>query len=95
MSNRDDTLRVLNEGHSFPGPYMFKVIGENTPEFVARVVQAATVITGPQAVPDITVRESAGGKHQAVTLQINVGSAEAVLDLYAAFRAVGGVRMVF
>jgi putative lipoic acid-binding regulatory protein len=95
MSDRDDTLRVLNEGHTFPGPYMFKVIGENSPEFVARVIHAAAIIAGPSAAPNVTVRESAGGKHQAVTLQIAVASAEAVLDIYAAFRSVDGVRMVF
>lgn len=95
MSERDDTLRVLNDGHTFPGPYMFKVIGDNSPEFAARVLQAATVITGPLAAPDVTVRESAGGKHQAITISIDVESAEVVLDIYAAFRAVVGVRMVF
>ncbi|HSI06852.1 MAG: YbeD family protein [Myxococcota bacterium] len=95
MSERDDTLRVLNEGHTFPGPYMFKVIGDNTPDFAARVIQAATVIAGLQAAPNVSVRESAGGKHQAITISIAVESAEKVLDIYAAFRAVAGVRMVF
>jgi hypothetical protein len=28
--------------HSFPETYIFKVIGENTQDFIARVVQAAT-----------------------------------------------------
>jgi putative lipoic acid-binding regulatory protein len=95
MSEREETLRVLNEGHTFPGPYMFKVIGENSPEFAAHVIQAATVICGLQAAPEVSVRESAGGKHQAVTISIAVESAEQVLEIYAAFRAVGGVRMVF
>jgi hypothetical protein len=95
MSDRDDTLRVLNEGHAFPGPYMFKVIGENTPEFAARVVEAVTRIVGLEITPEVTVRESAGGKHQSITVSISVQSAEVVLDIYASFRLVVGVRMVF
>lgn len=95
MSERDDTLRVLNEGHSFPGPYMFKVIGENSPEFVALIIQAATLVTGPAAAPNVSVRESSGGKHQAVTLSIDVQSAEQVLEIYEAFRSISSAKMVF
>ncbi len=62
MSERENTLRVLNEGHTFPGPFMFKVIGENSPEFVARVIQAATIITGPAA-----ARALASAKAQVVS----------------------------
>jgi uncharacterized protein len=94
MSDRDESLRVLNEGHSFPGPYMFKIIGDNSPDFVVRVMQAAVIVAGPRAEPEVSIRESSGGRHQAVTLSISVESAEKVLDLYAAFRTVAGVRFL-
>jgi len=44
--SREASLRALNDCHNFPGPYTFKVIGENTAAFLARVVQAAVIVLG-------------------------------------------------
>jgi putative lipoic acid-binding regulatory protein len=92
MSDRDATLRALNDLHSFPGPFTFKVIGENSADFVARVVQAAVMVLGPTAYPDVKTRESAHGRHQSVTFDVRVESAESVLEVYAALSALPGVR---
>lgn len=95
MADRAESLRMLNDAHQFPGPYMFKIIGANTPEFVAQIIQAVVVVMGPMAQPNVSIRESAKGRHQAVTLSVGVKDAETVLDLYAAFRCVSGVRFLF
>ena len=59
MSDREATLRALNDVHAFPGPFTFKIIGENTPEFVARVVQAVVVVLGPtSSFPEVTTRDT-------------------------------------
>ena len=94
MSDRESSLQVLRQVHEFPGPYVFKVIGENTPEFVARVVQAAVVILGPKTLPAVTIRQSSGGRHQSVTMTVRVKSAEGVLDIYEALGALSGVRFL-
>ncbi len=94
MSDRESSLRALNDTHVFPGPYMFKVIGENSPDFVARVVQAAVVVLGPTSYPNVTTRESAKGRHQSVTMVVDVATAEAVLEVYAALQGLSGVRFL-
>ncbi len=94
MSDREASLQALNDCHDFPGPFTFRVIGANTPEFVAQVVQAAVVVLGPRAYPKVSTRESAKGKHQAVTMVVEVGKAEHVLDVYAALKRLTGVRLL-
>jgi uncharacterized protein len=93
-AQREASLRALNDCHQFPCPFTFKVIGENSADFVARVMQAAVVVLGPTTYPNIRTRESAKGKHQAVTMVVEVGSAERVLDVYAALQGVSGVRFL-
>ena len=93
-SDREASLDALNQTHVFPGSFMFKVIGENSPEFVASVVQVVIGVLGPQEMPNVTTRESSGGKHQAVTMVVTVPSAEAVLEIYALLGGLEGVKMV-
>jgi uncharacterized protein len=90
--NRAASIEVLRQVHTFPGPYVFKIIGENTPEFVARILQAVVVVMGPTNTPSVSIRESAGGKHQAVTMTVRVNDAEGVLDLYEVLGGLAGVR---
>jgi uncharacterized protein len=94
MADRQASLEVLRQVHEFPGPYVFKVIGENTPDFVARVVQVAVVVLGPTTVPAVSIRHSSGGKHQSVTLTVLVNDAERVLDIYQFLGLVSGVRFL-
>jgi putative lipoic acid-binding regulatory protein len=92
--DREASLNALNEAHVFPGPFMFKVIGENSPVFVAQVVQAAVGVLGPQERPEVTIRESSGGRHQAVTMVVTVPDAERVLEIWAILGGLPGVKMV-
>lgn len=94
MTDRDASLQALNDCHEFPGRFMFKVIGQNSPEFLACVLQAVVTVLGPRAQPAVTTRESAHGKHQAITVVVWVPSAAEVLDVYGALRGVEGVRML-
>lgn len=87
-------LRTLLTGnHTFPGPYRLKVIGENSPAFQERVVDAASA-TLDRPVLEVQVRPSAGNKHVGLTLTLGVNDADEVLKVYAALRALPGVRMV-
>ena len=94
MSDRQTSLDALNQAHAFPVPFMFKVIGENSPAFIAQVVQAAVNVLGPRVTPEVTTRESSGGRHQAVSMVVEVPSAEQVLAVYDVLRGLAGVKML-
>lgn len=87
-------LRLLEETHNFPTQFVFKVIGTNSPEFLARVLQAAVLALGPSARPQVRIRISKGGKHQAVAISMHVMDAESVLHVYAWLRIVPDVRFL-
>lgn len=87
-------LERLEEQHRFPGPFMFKAIGPNTAAFVAQIAQAAATVLGADNVPELTTRESGGGKHTAVTLTAEVKRAEQVLEIFALMAKADGVKMV-
>lgn len=82
MANRDEILERLNDVHDFPGSYVFKIIGTNTPTFVSNAVQACLNVLGPSANPDVSTRESSGKKHVSVTIDAQVEDAETVLRVY-------------
>jgi len=94
VSDEQTMIDRLNAMHTFPGTYIFKVIGENEPTFVSRVVQAAVNAIGSKGEVDVETRESGKGKHIAVTLSAEVQSPQMVLDIYELLRAVEGVRFM-
>jgi putative lipoic acid-binding regulatory protein len=94
MSDRNEILERLNDVHSFPGGYIFKVIGENSDEFVTRIVQASLNVLGPDANPDVSTRESSGGKHVSVTLEVRVEDAEMVLEIYDMLGQLDGIKFI-
>jgi putative lipoic acid-binding regulatory protein len=85
---------LLESVHEFPGTYVIKAIGPAGVDFVARVVAAAeSEATVPSDVSH-HARESGGGRHVAVTLEVQVQSAQQVQALYAAIRRVEGLTML-
>ena len=89
------TLTLLESTHAFPGPYVFKVIGRTELSFVARTVAAVRDELGDDADPPYRVRESAGGRHTAVTLEPIVLTAGQVLAIYRRLGGIAGVVMLF
>lgn len=82
---------LLESAHSFPGVYKIKAIGSNSDDFAARLVSAVRDELGQGADPDHSVRSTQGGRHVAVTLDVNVESAEQVRRLYARIHALDGL----
>jgi uncharacterized protein len=80
--------------HNFPGTYIFKVIGDNSQDFVSRVVQAAINVMGKEPCLEVSTRSSSAGRHVSVTLSADVEDAEMVLDIYEMLRVVQGVRFL-
>ncbi len=90
----DDDARFkekLDAMHTFPGPFMFKVIGENTEEFQANAVAAVKAVA-PDADPQVSRRESSGARHQSLTLVVEVESSQAVIDIYNQFSRLEGIK---
>ncbi|WP_158542537.1 DUF493 domain-containing protein [Lujinxingia litoralis] len=94
MSEEQTMIDRLNAMHEFPGDFIFKVIGENEPTFVSRVVQAAVNAIGESGGVDVDTRESGKGRHVAVTLSARVQSPQMVLEVYGLLKAVQGVRFM-
>lgn len=87
-------LELLKSTHKFPGAYTFKVIGEHQNSFPERVVEAALRGAGANIHPRHTVRETDSGKHIAVTLEVRVENAEAVIRIYEELVKLKGAILV-
>lgn len=87
-------LELLEATHTFPGPYTFKVIGENENSFPQRVVEAALMAAGPSCDPTHTTRETESGKHIAVTLDVQAQTAETVIRIYEELVKLSGTVLV-
>ena len=85
---------LLADHHSFPGTYHFKAIGKADDDFEGRVVAAAaSELAGPGEI-EHAVRETKGGRHVAVSLEVTVQSPEQVRAIYAAIREVEGLTLL-
>ena len=88
-------IQLLESTHQFPGSYMFKVIGRSERGFVARAVAGVRDALAEEADPPFKVRETAGGRHVAVTLTPTVQNAQQVLDVYQRIQKMAGLVMVW
>jgi uncharacterized protein len=88
-------LDLLETTHSFPGPYVFKVIGKPDDGFVARIVAIVRDELTSEIDPPFHVRESTGGRHLSVTLEPVVQSAHQVLAIYRRLGKLDGLVMLF
>lgn len=94
MKEENSFLKRLEAVHTFPGSYMFKVIGVNTEKFVLQVVQAATLATKGGEKLSLKTKESTAGRHVSVTLTADVEDAEMVLEVYRLLQTVDDVHFI-
>ncbi len=88
------SIRLLEKTHHFPAVYMFKVIGLVENGFAARVVAAVREELADAVDPPFRLRETAGGRHVAVTVEPTVQTAEQVLAIYRRIRCMAGLVML-
>lgn len=93
MSNLPD-IELLESTHTFPGPYTFKVIGENDASFSGRVMTAVRTVVPASREPAISVRKTASGRHAAVTIEPWVDDGADVLAIYRRLYELEGLVMV-
>jgi len=82
---------LLEQSHSFPCTYTFKVIGKPEGGFLARTLGAARAALALETDPPFKVREAVGGRHIAITLVPEVQSAEQVLAVYRRLQPLAGL----
>jgi putative lipoic acid-binding regulatory protein len=87
------TIELLESTHTFPGVYTFNVIGRTEGGFAARVVAAVREALGCDVDPPFRLRETAGGRHVAVTLEPHLTAAHQVLTVYRRLRTTAGLVM--
>ncbi len=89
----DEFLEKLRATYEFPCAYTFKLIGSKSEAFEGSILrEAETVIPGVR--PQVSKRDSSGGKYLSITLVMEVASAEVVKELYSRFRNLDGVRFM-
>jgi putative lipoic acid-binding regulatory protein len=88
------SIELLESTHTFPGRFIFKVIGRVENGFAARVVAAVREELAREIDPPHRVREAVGGRHVAITLEPDIARAEQVLAVYRRVRGITGVVMM-
>jgi putative lipoic acid-binding regulatory protein len=82
---------LLSGSHSFPCVYQFKAIGSVSGDFQTRVVEAVVAEVESREAVGYSVRETPGGRHVALTLNVNVESPDQVRSIYARIRELDGL----
>ena len=93
--NHIPSIEVLKATHDFPTQYTFKAIGKAEADFVHRVVSSVREELGRTEDPPHRVREAAGGRHVAVTLELRLANAEQIRAVYERILKVEGLTLLF
>ena len=89
------SVELLESTHAFPGRYTIKAIGSADDDFEQRVVAAVSAHLAAPSDLDYSVRATKGGRHVAVTLDMNVQTAEQVRSIYSEIHDVRGLNLLF
>ena len=89
---RQRTLALLDDQHTFPGTFRFRVVIR--PGLRAPVVQAVAAVVKEDAIGRVHERVSRNGNYLSLRLEVEVASAEQVLEVYEVLQRVDGVLAV-
>ena len=87
-------IELLEATHSFPGLYVFKIIGTPEEHLVARVVAAVRDELLLAIDPPYSLRKTDSGSHVAITLELTVSSAQEIHDVYRRIMTIPGVVLM-
>ena len=90
MSDRSQLIENLKSAHAFPGPYIFRVIWDNRPDFLAAVEKALSDFV----IEESSKKLSKNGNHLALNMKVIAPTPEAVLDAYEVLSTLELVRYV-
>ena len=94
MNSALPTFDLLEKTHTFPCPYLFKIIGKANDGFLAQVVAVVREELLIEIDPPYRVREAVGGRHLSVTLEPVVQSAQQVVAIYRRLRVLDDLVML-
>jgi putative lipoic acid-binding regulatory protein len=92
VAERDRALALLKGHHTFPGPFVFRVVVR--PQRRAEAVSAVGAVMGEGSVRTVDEKPSRNGTYLSVRVHVVAPSAESVLDTYAVLGQVDGVLAV-
>ena len=84
----------LEAAHTFPCEYTFKVIGEASENFTARIVSQVRDELRLEQDPPYSIRSTKGGRHVAITLEPICEDAKQVLAIYSRLSGIDGLLML-
>ena len=88
------SVELLESRHAFPCHFTFKVIGAAEGNFTARVVACVRDELGMETDPPFSLRNTAHGRHVAVTLEPMCESSQQVLVVYSRLSGMDGLVML-
>ena len=89
------SIELLEKAHTFPCPYLFKIIGKAQAGLLEQAVAIVREELHLAADPTHRIRESAGGRHLSITMEPDVHSAQQVVAIYRRLQALDGVLTLF
>ena len=90
--DRDSALELLRSQHTFPGPYVFRVVAHQG--HVAGIVSAVgAALTDRGVVDRVGEKPSRTGKYLSIRLFTEVDSPETILDVYEVLSSLDSVVM--
>ena len=85
--------RRIHDLVQFPCEFLFKAVGRSTHSFVSNLLDRVGIVIGRAVTPDEhSVRKSAQGTYESVTLRLWVTSGDEVYSIYEAIGADEGVK---
>lgn len=85
---------LLESTHRFPCRYTFKVIGRDESDFEGRAIESVRQsLTLPEP-PQASARRTANGRHVALTIELQISSADDVLTVYAGLQRLAGLELL-
>lgn len=93
MTSPTEFREKLEAAHEFPCNYTFKLFGPNEATFE----QAAGAVVArhlPDVTPEVSSRKSSKANHQCLTMILPVVDAQQVMDIYADFHQIDGLKML-
>ena len=88
------SIELLESTHTFPCHYTYKVFGPHGDELISVVRTAAEQVAGLPSYVSHSYRQSSGGVHGCVTLEVYMQTAHQVQALYVELGSLSVVRML-
>jgi hypothetical protein len=94
MTTRLQSIELLNQTHTFPGPVMLKVICVNRAGVELEIAQILAALLELEELPCSRSRQTPSAHYIAVTVEPVFDSAERVLEAYQRLRSLPGVVLL-